>query len=324
MRRTRLLLSLATSTTLAALVAPSGDAVARTAHTVGQPRLLVSGLQGTSGSAVGPDRALYVPEAVTGTVTRVDPTTGATSVFATGLPTRVLPLGGATDVAFLHRTAYVLVTLVSPDVGGSHADGIYRVDSRHHVTLVADIGAWSMAHPPATDFAVPTGVQFAMEPYRHGFLVTDGHHNRVLHVSLGGRISEVLTLPNVVPTGLDRRGSRIYLAQAGPVPHLPSDGRIVRFRIGSSHLQQVASGAPLLVDVEFGHGRLYALAQGHFTPGGEAGSPADPDTGALLRVSRDQTMTPIARLDRPTSLEIICHTAYVVTLAGEIWAVPGL
>ena len=34
-----------------------------------------------------------------------------------------------------------------------------------------------------TDFFVPTGVQYALEPYRGGFLVTDGHHNRVLRVA---------------------------------------------------------------------------------------------------------------------------------------------
>ena len=33
-------------------------------------------------------------------------------------------------------------------------------------------------------------------------------------------------------------------------------------------------------------------------------------------------MTPVLKgLDRPTSLEIIGHTAYIVTLTGEIWKV---
>ena len=72
--------------------------------------------------------------------------------------------------------------------------------------------------------------------------------------------------------------------------------------------------------MEFGPGhRLYALSQGHFTPGNPEGSPADPNTGALVRVNRNGTMTPIAaNLDRPTSLEFIRGTAYVVTLGGDI------
>ena len=74
--------------------------------------LLVSGLQGATGSTVGPGGDLYVTEALTGTITRVDPKTGETETFATGLPTRVGRIGGAMDVAFIGQTAYVLVTLV--------------------------------------------------------------------------------------------------------------------------------------------------------------------------------------------------------------------
>ena len=40
--------------------------------------------------------------------------------------------------------AGALVTLVSPDVGGSDVDGIYRVDGPDRFTVVADIGAFSM------------------------------------------------------------------------------------------------------------------------------------------------------------------------------------
>jgi hypothetical protein len=78
----------------------------------------------------------------------------------------------------------VLVTLVSPDVGGTGIDGIYRVGGAHSFTVVADIGAWSAAHPPNTPFDSPTGLQFAMQTYRGGFLVSDANHNRVLLVTL--------------------------------------------------------------------------------------------------------------------------------------------
>src|SRR5262249_26540411 len=84
--------------------------------------LLASGLQGPIGSAVGPDGALYVPEGAVGRVSRVDLTTGAVTTFASGLP---LGIFGASDIAFLDDTAYVLVTTVSPDVGGNSVDGIY-------------------------------------------------------------------------------------------------------------------------------------------------------------------------------------------------------
>jgi hypothetical protein len=311
---------------LLALVAPAAAGAtpgtgAPTAHR------LVAGLQGGSGSTIGPDGALYVTENAAGSITRVDPRTGATTTYASGLP-KLIPaagFGGPVDLAFVGRTAYVLVTLVGPDVGGSDVVGLYRVDGPDRFTVVADIGAFSINHPPATDFFVPSGVQYALQAYRGGFLVTDGHHNRVLGVTRDGQISVLRAFANLVPTGLEVRGRTIYVAEAGPVPHLPENGKVVSFRPTSNRVREVASGSPLLVDVEFGRGhRLYALSQG-VGSGGPEGSPAVPNTGALVKVNRDGTFTvDIDRLNQPTSLELIGNTAYVVTLGGEIWKINGV
>ena len=51
---------------------PSGNATAYR---------LVMGLQGGSGSTIGPDGALYVTESAAGRITRVDPRTGATTTL---------------------------------------------------------------------------------------------------------------------------------------------------------------------------------------------------------------------------------------------------
>ena len=285
---------------------------------------LVSGLQGATGSTIGPAGDLYVTEALTGTISRVDPKTGEKETFATGLPIRVGRIGGAMDVAFIDQTAYVLVTLVGPDVGGSSIVGIYRMDGPSKFTVIADIGAFAVQNPPTTPFTVATGVQYALEVYRCGFLVTDGHHNRVLHVTLDGEVTEFATFGNIVPTGLAVSDKRVYIAQAGPVPHLPENGKVVAINPEAvadptSRAKDVASGAPLLVDVEFGrYGQLYALAQGIFE-GPRDGFPASPNTGSLVRVNADGTFTVVLEgLDRPTSLEFIGNTAYVVTLADEI------
>jgi streptogramin lyase len=74
-----LLLALLASVVPSAATAagPSGDA---TAHR------LVTGLEGGSGSTIGPDGALYVTESAAGRITRVDPRTGATTTYASGLP----------------------------------------------------------------------------------------------------------------------------------------------------------------------------------------------------------------------------------------------
>jgi hypothetical protein len=277
------------------------------------------------GSTIGPDKALYVTETAVGRITRVDPKTGATTIYADGLPKPIIGLGGAMDIAFIGNTAYVLVTLVSPDVGGSDVDGIYRVDGPDSFTVVADIGKFAINHPPATEFEVPSGLQYALEPYRGGFLVTDGHHNRVYRVTLDGEVTELIAFDNIVPTGLAVRGNTIYMAEAGPVPHLPEDGKVVSFGPKSTTATEVASGSPLLVDVEFGRGHtLYALSQG-IGSGDPAGSPALPDTGALVKANRDGTFTVVTdRLNQPTSLEFIKNTAYVVTLGGEIWKIKGV
>jgi sugar lactone lactonase YvrE len=309
-----------------ALVAPTAAiAASPSGHATASP--LVTGLQGGSGSTIGPDQALYVTENAAGRITRVDPKTGATRIYASGLP-KLIPaagFGGPVDIAFLGRTAYVLVTLVGPDVGGSDVVGLYRVDGPDSFTVVADIGAFSINHPPATDFFVPSGVQYALETYRGGFLVTDGHHNRVLRVTRDGEVSELRAFANIVPTGLEVRGRTIYMAEAGPIPHLPENGKVVAFRSKSTSVSEVASGSPLLVDVEFGRGhRLYALSQG-VGSGGPEGSPALPNTGALVRVNKDGTLSVVIdALNQPTSLEFIGRTAYVVTLGGEIWKIKGV
>jgi hypothetical protein len=300
-------------------------ATAAPAHAV----LLASGLQGPIGSTVGPDGALYIAEGPAGRISRVDPQTGAVTTFASGLP-KMNPevgIGGVMDLAFVGQTAYALVTLVSPDVGGKDVDGIYRMDGPSSFTVIADIGQFAMDNPPIPEFFVPTGVQYAMEVYGNAFLVTDGHHNRVLRVTLDGQISELIAFDNIVPTGLSVVGTKVYMAEAGPVPHLPENGRIVMFNPDSpTSAPELASGASLLVDVERAHdGSIYALSQGPGVPDAPAGSAAQPGTGSLVVVNGSGGLSVLVNaLDRPTSLELIGDTAYVVTLAGEVWKIDDV
>jgi hypothetical protein len=73
------------------------------------------------------------------------------------------------------------------------------------------------------------------------------------------------------------------------------------------------------VDVEFGPGNtLYALSQGDWD-GVFPGDPALPGTGSLVRVNADGTLSVVEDgLDRPTSLEFIGTTGYVITMAGDV------
>jgi hypothetical protein len=321
-----------------AMIVPLAASAAPPAAQPGAPELLAALPGGAaSGSAIGPGGALYVPQPATGEIWRVDPKNGDRSLFASGLPRRfaVLPFGGVMDVAFYGSTAYALVSVVGSsfpaDLFACNPGliGIYRINGLSSSTLVADIGSFACDNPPTGfPFVVPTGVQYALEPFRGGFLVTDGHHNRVYRVMLDGTVAQMIQFGDVVPTGLAVSGNTIYMAEAGPVPHLPQSGKIVSFEPGSSTATEVASGARLAVDVEIGRGRtLFALSQGFFpcTDPSCAGMPADRDTGALLRTNSNGTMTTIAgKLDQPTSLEIIGNTAYVITLNGEVWTIAGI
>jgi hypothetical protein len=284
--------------------------------------VLTSGLHTPIGSTIGPDGALYVAEGPVGRISRVDPETGEVTTFASGLPKALIGVGGPMDVAFIGKTAYVLVTLVDPDVGGNNVDGIYRVDGPDSFTVIADVDSFNVLNPPTIPFAiqVPTGLQFALQPYHGGFLVTDGHLNRVLQVTSEGEISIVIAFDDIVPTGLTLSGDTVYMAEAGPVPEVPENGKVVSFRTKSPTATEVASGAPLLVDVQFGPGRRpYAPSQGPGVPGAPAGSPAQPNSGSLVEVNVDGTFTVITDgLDLPASMQFSGDTACIVTLTGEI------
>jgi hypothetical protein len=332
----RIALIIAVVGLLATVVAPPASAHGRRGPVVTQLASVDSGGLVT-GSTVGPDGALYVPDGNAGSVLRIDRRSGRVTTYATGLPPAAFDndIGGPVDVAFVGRTAYVLVTLVSGMFGDDPfgdpdaKNGIYRIERDGSNTLVADIASWSVDNPPVPAFFVDTGVQYAMERYHGRFLVTDGHHNRVLSVGRNGSINEVATFGNVAPTGLEATKDRVYITQLGPIPHEPENGKVVALR--SSGPREIASGASMLVDVERGpQGKLYALSQGQWDGVGE-GSPALHDTGRLLIVERDGSLTPVVDrrgqelvLDRPTSMEFVGNTAYVVSIDGNVYKVADL
>lgn len=291
----------------------------------GPVEVFASGIQGGSGSVIGPGGDLFVTEGAIGVVSRIDIKTGEISTFASGFPPYIIGIGGAMDITFVGDVAYVLVTLVGPQFGTDDISGIYRVDGPDSYTIVADLGQFSLDNPPETDFFVDMGVQYSIENYRGGFLVADGHHNRVLYVTEDGEISVFEEFGNIVPTGLDVSGKTVYMSQAGPVPHEPEDGKIVTFGPNSSEVSTIANGARLLVDVEFGRGRtLFALSQGVWD-GVMEGSPAFPNTGSLVEVNDQGGFDVIVEdLDRPTSLEIVKNTAYIVTLTGEVLKIDNI
>ena len=318
-----------------ALVLPSfhvqAQAPSRTAPVV--TVLNDSALSGLgSGSAIGPDGALYVTNGTRGTLVRVNPTTGAAKVVGRGLPRKFIDIGGAMDVAFIGDRAYVLVILAGVSVGGpDDVMGIYRLKRDGTFSVFADLGAWSTAHPPKDpDWFVPDGVQYSMDVWRNGFVVADAHLARVIRVNPRGRISELFGFGSTdrVPTGLEVANGRVLLATAGPIPHVPSTSKINWVRPSRSVKvigkwgRDYAGNRGVIVDVEHDQGRLYGLLQGHWNlaPTFEnEGFPAAPNTGEIVVVQPDGTFRTVVKLlDQPTSLELVGGVAYVVTFSGEV------
>ena len=55
--------------------------------------------------------------------------------------------------------------------------------------------------------------------------MADAHLGRVIRVNLRGQISELVAFDSTdsVPTGLAVANGKVFVATAGPIPHLPSD-----------------------------------------------------------------------------------------------------
>jgi hypothetical protein len=134
-----------------------------------------------------------------------------------------------------------------------------------------------------------------------GFLVSDGHHNRLLFVDLSGDVTQLVQFDNIVPTGLEIDGPKIDMGEAGPIPHDPADGKVVVARPNDPSPRAVTSGFSLIVDVEAASCGVHALSQGDSPGQVPAGSPA-------LSGERS-TMSP------PTAM--VCGAAAEVTPRAE-------
>ena len=52
-----------------------------------------------------------------------------------------------------------------------------------------------------------------------------------------------------VPTGLALKGNQIYMSQAGPVPHLPVNGKVLALNKNSLAFTTIASGYRLFISL---------------------------------------------------------------------------
>ena len=225
-----------------------------------------------SGSAIGPDGALYVTNGNDGTLVRINPTTGSATVVGSGLPRQVVGFGGAMDVAFIGHRAYVMVTLAGADVGVPDAVmGIYRLKRDGMFSVFADLGTWSAAHPPADpDWFLAQGVQYSLDVWRNGFVIADAHLGRVIRVDRRGRISELVAFDSTTGAHRSRGGRRQGLRGHGgptrtsrPPPRSTRCDAMDRRRWSASGPQTTRASRPDRRCRE-GRLRLYGLLQGYW------------------------------------------------------------
>lgn len=285
-------------------------------------RRIAYGLQGSFGAAIGPDGALYVTEAAKGSVARIDPDTGKSTLAAEGLP--MSEEGGVTDIAFIGEDLYALTSgVTSPGIVG-----VYRFPAGSgKPEVVADLGTYSKAHPVGFADAAPTGNPFSLEVLNAGqLLVVDANHNRLLIVNVfSGEISQLAQYDNIVPTGASAADNVVYVSQIGAFPHTPQDGRVWAVTLPEGDTSLVASGVPFIIDVEKGPAsRLYALSFGT-QPASPEGPPADLFSGKLLLVQDNGTFKILAaNLTMPTSLDIVGDTAFITTLGGDVYRIDNI
>lgn len=313
--------------------------------------LLAGDLSGMTGSAVGPDGAIYVVDAGTGgenvvqlpeemgggeanwgltaRIIRVDPEDGAITAAATNLPSFESEDGAfsAADITFMGNDLYWLLSGSVNLLGGDLEDwpnGVYKVtggdDDEHE--LVADISEFNDDNPVDFEDAAPGGNPFAIEVRGSGFIVSDGNYNRLLQVATTGSISLLAEFDNVVPTGLETGGSTVLNTWFSAFPHNPEDSKVVSVSVPGGAVTEVASGVAQMIDVTAGpDGNIYVLQFGDQQ--NDENAPPSP-TGRIYRWEDDGSLTALVEgFTLATSLNFSGDTAYVTTLFGEVWQIEN-
>jgi hypothetical protein len=230
---------------------------------------------------------------------------------------------GPADVAFIGSTLYYLQTHGGEDYGfPDNPTGIYRVNSNGTVTLIADIGEFNFENPVSTITSGEKqdieagGNPYSMIVLQGVFYVADGNQEQILRVEQDGDIQRIAEFGNsTVSTGLAAQSDNgpLYLSMLGGAPFVPAAGKVLTVAINTGNTTEIAAGASMLTDVEFGPGgQLYAL---QFTDtAGTAGLDEAfvPGRASIRTVNSDGTITPLVTgLSFATSLTFDGDTAYV-------------
>jgi len=294
--------------------------------------VVASGLAAPAHIAFGPHHTLYAANIGSGTITRSDLRTGATTTVRGGL-------GFSPGVA-VGEDGHVFFTASQGDIeAGASAAGLFRV-TRSGTRAVADTLAWETAHNP-------DGQQLAGDSTSNPYsvlalddreIVADAGANDLLVVGRRG-VRRTLTVFPVIHDGPDcsvrpenggigtgcdptptdvELGPDGFLYVSGLSGGAAGQGRIYKVNVRSGAIVRTWDGLPPLTGIAVAHdGTIYAAAPDLAVLNGAPG----PDTSAVLRIRHGVVAT--AYVPVPTDVEIGHGMVAVSSFAGVVFSVSS-
>ena len=213
-------------------------------------------------------------------------------------------ISGVADIAFVGNTLYALTA----GSGCSHGNpgtynGVFKVSATGHITPVANLSAFQMAHPTAVvqpgDFE-PEGTWYSMIAVRGALYAIEPNHGELDKITTSGQISRVAdisaTQGHIVPTAIAYHGN-FYVGNLDTFPIPGGASKILKIT-PDGYVSRSASGLDTVVGLVFDNrDRMYALELTAGAPG-----PA-PGHGDIVRIDPSGKKTIIlSGLDLPTAI----------------------